>query len=312
MTNRQNAQIFSQLAKLLNSGISLQQSLTLVGNDLNPAVKRYLQKVSLAVGSGQDFATALTCERRYFNRWTISLIRLAEYSGSLPQTCQMLAEDAEVQARQERLYGSVKRSAIAIIWGFLVLTAAIFNPNATGIIKPEFWLRGLAIALLLWVMIILVSRFSSPFWLQLVRRLPIFGKIVQARSLLYLAKLRLPLSCGVSILTALDLLRDHIPDTIMKGKLSWARRRVRMGQPLSQSLQGKLPPTALQMISTGEESGTLDRTLETLAQHYDSELEQRLRSLQVSLRVLSLVVMGSLVAVVGVRGISVLMDSFPE
>jgi len=56
----------------------------------------------------------------------------------------------------------------------------------------------------------------------------------------------------------------------------------------------------------------LDQTLETLAQHYDSELEQRLRSLQVGLRVLSMVVMGSLVAVVGVRGISVLMDSFPE
>ncbi|MEQ8976077.1 MAG: type II secretion system F family protein [Coleofasciculus sp. C1-SOL-03] len=65
-------------------------------------------------------------------------------------------------------------------------------------------------------------------------------------------------------------------------------------------------------VSTGEESGTLDRTLETLAQHYDSELEQRLRSLQVSLRGLSLVVMGCLVAVVGVRGISVLLDSFPE
>jgi type II secretory pathway component PulF len=83
LTIQQKAWFFYQLAALLNSGITVQQSLTLAGKDGNPSFQRYLQQVSAAVGSSQDLASALALDRRYFDSWTISLIRLAEYSGSL-------------------------------------------------------------------------------------------------------------------------------------------------------------------------------------------------------------------------------------
>lgn len=312
LTTAQKAQFFYQFAALLNAGMTVPQSLTLTAKELHPACQRYLQQVSTAVGTGQDLASALALAPSYFDRWTISLLRLAEYSGSLPQTCQMLASDAEDKARRERLYRSVKVSAIVTIWGALVLTAAIFNPNPTGIIKPEFWLRSLAIALLLWVMSWLVSRFSSPVWQKLVGNLPVIGNLIQGRSLLYFTKLRLPLSCGVPILTALELLREHVPDSIMRSNLALATRRVRIGQPLSHSLQGKLPPLALQMIRTGEETGNLDTALQNLAHYYEAELERGLRGLQATLQPLSLLAIASLVAVVGIRGISVLINSLPE
>ncbi|MBE9129906.1 MULTISPECIES: type II secretion system F family protein [unclassified Coleofasciculus] len=312
LTSYQKAQFFFQFAALLDAGMTLEQSLTLTGKNLHPAFKQYLHYASTAVGTGQDLASVLALERRYFDLWTIALIRLAEYSGCLSQTCQMLASDAEAQGKRERLIESVKRSVIIAIWGLLVLTAAIFNPNATGIVKPEFWLRGLAIALLLWVMSFFVSRFSSPVWQQLIGKLPVLGKLIQARSLLYFAKLRLPLSCGISLLSALELLREHIPDSVMKSKLAFAARRTRIGQPLSHSLQGQLPPVAMQIISTGEQTGNLDTALQNLAQYYEGELERGLQLLQASLQPLSLLTIGSLIAVVGIRGISVLLNSLPK
>jgi type II secretory pathway component PulF len=78
------------MAALLNSGLTVQQSLNLAGKDCHPAFRRYLKQICQVAGSGQDLATAITLNGGYFDRWTISLIRLAEYSGSLAQICNIL------------------------------------------------------------------------------------------------------------------------------------------------------------------------------------------------------------------------------
>ena len=312
LTLQAKAQFFYQFAASLNSGLSVQQSLTLTRQNSPPAFQRYLQQVSMAMAAGQDLASALALNSHYFDRWTLSLIRLAEYSGSLPQTCRQLAIAAETQSRHRRLERSVRFSLVAIIWSLLILTAAILNPTPTGLFKPEFWLRSLAIALLLLGISFFLSRYSSQGSRQLAMKLPILGKLMQARSLLYLAELRLPISCGVSTLTAVELLKEHIPDPVMKSNLTRAARYIRIGQPLSLSLEGKIPAIATAMIRTGEETGNLDAALENLAQNYERELEQGLHWLQASLRPLSLVAIASLIAIVGIRGLTVLLNALPK
>ncbi len=312
LTLQEKAQFFYQFAASLNSGLSLQQSLTVTSQNVPLAFQGYLQQVSIALESGQDLASALALNSHYFESWTISLIRLADYSGSLPQTCRQLAIAAETQGRHRRLERSVRFSIVATLWSLLILTAALLNPTPTGLLKPEFWLRSLAIALLLLGISYFLSRYSSQGSRQLAMKLPIVGKLIQARSLLYLAELRLPLSCGVSTLTAIELLKEHIPDPVMKSNLTRAARHIRIGQALSRSLDGKIPPIAIEMIRTGEETGHLDAALENLAQHYERELEQGLYWLQVSLRPVSLVALASLIAVIGIRGLTVLLNSLPQ
>jgi type II secretory pathway component PulF len=292
--------------------MSVQQSLTLIRQNRHPSFQRYLHQVSVAVDGGQDLASALAVDSGYFDSWTISLIRLAEYSGSLAQTCQQLAIAAEAQVRRKRLGRSVRFSITITIWSLLILSAAILNPNSTGLLRLEFWLRSLAIALLLLGISFFLSRYSSQGSRQLAMKLPIVGKLIQARSLLDLAQLRLPLSCGVPPLTAVELLKEHLPDPIMRANLTRAARLIRMGQPLSLSLEGKVPPTAMEMIRTGEATGNLDTAMENVAQYYETELEQGLKLLQASLRPLSFLAIASLVAVVGVRGLTVFLDSLPD
>ncbi len=309
---QEKARFFYQLAALLNSGLTVQQSLNLAGKDCNRSFQGYLQRVSTVVDGGQDLASALAIKSRYFDNWTISLIGLAEYSGSLAQICTQLATAAEAQQRWERLYRSVRLSAIALIWSLLTLGAVIFNRTPRGFTRPEFWLRSLAIALLLLAISFWASRYASSGSQQLVMKLPVFGKLVQARSLLNFAQLRMPLSCGVPILTAVELLREHIPDPAMKANLASAARHIRVGQPLSQSLQGKLPPVALQIIRTGEETGNLDTALQNIAEYYERELELRLHLLESTVRPLGILALGGLVAAVGIRGITLLINSLPD
>lgn len=312
LTLQRKAQFFYQFAASLNSGMSVQQSLTLAGQHFHPSFQRYLKQVRGAVDAGEDLASALALDSHYFDTWTIGLIRLAEYSGSLPQTCQQLAIAFEAEVRQKRLVRSIRFSAIVTIWGFLILTAAILNPNTTGLIRVEFWLRSLIIAVLLWGISVFITQYSSYGSRQLALKLPIVGKLIQARSLLYVAQLRLPLSCGMSLLTALELLREYVPDPVMRANLSTATRHVRAGHSLSHSLEGKLPPIAMEMIRTGEETGNLDTGLENLDRHYKEKLEHELHLLESSLRPLSLIAIASLIAVVGIRGLTLLLNSLPE
>ncbi len=307
---QEKARFFYQMAALLDSGLSLQQSLNLAGQDCSSSFRRYLQQLSFVVGSGQNLATAITLNGGYFDRWTVSLIRLAEYGGSLSQICTKIASTSETQLRHRRLDSSVRFSTVAMVWSLLILTAVIFNRTPMGFIRPEFWLRSLLIALLLWLISFLASRYLSRGSF-LVRKLPLVGKIAETRSLLYLAQLQLPLSCGVPILAAVELLREHIPDLVMKANLSSAARRIRAGQNLSSSLDGKLPPIAIQMLRTGEETGNLDTALQDINQYYQNNLEQRLRSLENSLRLLGILASALLVGAVAIRGLRLLLNSLP-
>ncbi len=284
----------------------------IIRQNYHSAFGRYLEQVSMAVAGGQDLALALAINSYYFNHWIISLIRLAEYSGSLPQTCQQLAHTIETQIRHQRIERSVRFLLVLSLWSLLILIAAIYNPRSTGLIKPEFWLRSLVIALLLWGISFFLSHYSSKMLRQVAMKLPIIGSLIQAKSLLNLAQLRLPLSCGVPILTALELLQEHTIEPVMRANLRRAVRKVRIGQPLSHSLEGQLPPLAIEMICRGEETGNLDAALTNLAEHYEGELERGLHLLQTSLQPLSLIAIASLVVVIGVRGFMMLLEVLPE
>ncbi|MBD1838087.1 type II secretion system F family protein [Coleofasciculus sp. FACHB-64] len=311
LKNQEKAQFFQQFATLLNSGISVQQSLNLVERDRNSPFGRYLQTVSVAVDSGQDLASALTLDARYFDGWTISLIRLAEYSGSLAETFERLATAAEAKAKRQRLYRSVGIAAISLIWSLLVLAAALFKRNPQKLTHPGFWLCSFGLALLLVGVAVLNSRFPGRGLQRLAAQLPGLDKVMQARSLLYFTELSLPLSCGVTILAALELLRDRIPDPQMATHVAKAARQIRLGRSLTESLQTKLPPLAIQYIRTGEETGNLDAALRKLEQYYQSDLEKRLRQLEGILRPLSLLAIGGLVLLVAIRAINSLINSLP-
>lgn len=311
MTAQEKAQFFQQFAALLNSGMSVQQSLNLLGNTGNPSFRRYLQKVKAAVGSGENLAAAIALDSRYFDGWTRSLIRLAEYSGALPKVFQRLAESALTQQRRARIYRSVWMSAIATVWSLLVVVAVIFNPNPYGLIRLRFWLHAFGLGLLLVGVSIVISRYPSRSLYKLAASFPILNKVVQAQSLLDFSELALPLSCGVPMLTAVDLVRDRILNPTMAANLGSAIKGLRTGGTLSRSLQGKIPPQALQMIHTGEETGHLDAALQRVSEYYDNELERALCKLQGIFRPLSILAVGGLVVALGIRAIRLLTNFLP-
>jgi type II secretory pathway component PulF len=136
--------------------------------------------------------------------------------------------------------------------------------------------------------------------------------------MLNFTELSLPLSCGVPIVTALDLVRGlcaSSPDLgsqEMAANLARARQQVKKGATLSETLQGKLPPVAMQALVTGEETGLLDEALEKLAEYYQRELTESLGQLKGLLVPISIVAMGGVVGLLGYGAIATLINSLPD
>ncbi|XGV97077.1 MAG: type II secretion system F family protein [Leptolyngbya sp. BL-A-14] len=307
----ETARFFHQFAALLNAGIPVQQSLGMAGKDCSASLQRVLKEASLQVEMGQDLATALEGRSPYFDRWTIALIRSAEYSGSLADTFERLAIAAETRHRRQTLYNSVAVSGIMITFAGLVLLIALIARSTAFVMQPAFFILVAIVAVGLLLKERLFALVGVETGQQLMANVPFLKGIAQARAILTFTELELPLRCGVPILQALELIRLRIPDGALRQSLAIASRQIQAGGSLSQSLAGKLPPLALQMLRTGEETGNLDEMLSKLATYYESDLERQLKQLQATLRPLSILAAGIVVLLIGVQAMTSLLKALP-
>ncbi|MBW4472462.1 MAG: type II secretion system F family protein [Stenomitos rutilans HA7619-LM2] len=302
----ENARFFHQFAALLNAGIPVQQSLGMAGKDGSATLQRILKEASLKIEMGQDLATSLEGRSPYFDGWTIALIRSAEYSGSLADTFERLAIGFETESKRLLLYRSVLLQSSICFMGVTALLSVVLPKEAMT------WLTFGIMFCALFFFAHIATAGAGVVLYQVMSKIPLLKRIAQVRSLLYFTELELPLRCGVPILQALELIRLRIPDLALRQSLAIAARQIQAGQSLSQSLEGKLPPLALQMLRTGEETGNLDEMLGKLSAYYESDLERQLKQLEAMLRPLSILAAGFFVLLIGVQAITSLLNALPD
>lgn len=313
---KETASFFHQFSALLDAGLPVQQSLNLAGKDCSAALQRSLQQASVNVAQGQDLATAMTLKPPVWSPWTLALIQMAEYSGSLAATCRKLAIAAEQQQRRARLYRSVTFISVATVISLLLLLVVLLQGGRNFLGQPGFWvMTGLLLAVVggsaYWFRTRPLEPLLATGLYRFLAQLPVLKPLLEAQSMLYFTELELPLSCGVPLLSALELICDRIPNPELAKTLAIASQQVARGQTLSRSLQGKVPAIALQMIRTGEETGNLDEMLQKLAAYYEGELELKLRQLQGVLRPLSLLAGGGFVLILGMQMVRSLLNALP-
>jgi len=300
----ETAHFFHRFAALLNAGIPVQQALDMAGKECSPRLTRFLQEVSWRVDSGQDLGTALGLPDCPFDAWTVGLIRLAESSGALADGCEQVAIALEKRLKQQRLSHSILAS---ILWILLSLLAI-------PILLTQQWVG-------VFLLLLVGGLAGSAIWndvtvveaglLSLLQPLPLAQDLVLARTMIDFADLELPLRCGASIVQSLGMLRRRLPAGEMADMLGTVIQSIQTGKSLSQSLQGQIPPLALQMIRTGEETGMMDTMLGKIGEYYVGQRDRSLRQLEGLLRPLGIVALGIPVLLLGVQLINTLVKGLP-
>ena len=314
-----------QLATLIGAGITLVDSLSaLVEQVEHPGLKRILGMVRQKVNEGSSLADALAEHPKVFTTLYVNMIRAGESSGALDVVLVRLADFTEGQAAlRNKILGAMLYPAIMVLVGISIVgilfvvvipkVTKIFDDMnvtlpwttriliATSTFARDYWYVILAaIPVFIWA----VRRYvrterGRNWWDRTKLRAPIFGEVVRMLALARFAKtLATLLSSGVPLLTALDIVKNIVNNSILAKVIEDARDAIREGESIAAPLKrsGQFPPLVHHMIAIGEKSGQLEQMLGNIARSYDSQVEIRVSAMTSLLEPVMIVMMGGGVA----------------
>ena len=126
---------------------------------------------------------------------------------------------------------------------------------------------------------------------------PLFGplvrKAIMARTCRTLSVL---LSAGIPLLEAMETTARVSNNKVIEAALRTATRRMQDGGTIAETLRqtGEFPTMVVQLVATGEESGTLPAMLARAAGYYEQQVDNTVATLSTLIEPIMIVIMGAL------------------
>jgi len=332
-----NLLIFTQeLSTLISAGLPLDRSLSILGTlTENERLSETVKDVLKRIEGGNSLAEALGNHPRIFPKLYVNMVKAGESGGFLEVILSRLAQ--YLQSTKEirdylisvMIYPLiliiVSGVSIAILMTFVIPRfARIFSdmgqaiPLSTQIMLStshsvkSYWWMGLGIIVMIYLGLRIYNRDEErrlrwdKFKLRWVAVGDLIKKVEVARFSRTLGTL---IQSGVSILPALNLVKEISQNRVISRSIAHVHDRLREGKAISKSLEEAevFPPLAVHLISVGEETGKLDAMLIKVAEAYEENVRNAIKRFVSLLEPLIILVMG---AVVGFIVISMLLAIF--
>ena len=315
-----------QFSTMIGAGVGLVRCLAVLEQQAGSAnLKGIIRQVQYAVEGGDTLTRSLGQFPRVFNNLFVGLVRAGEIGGVLEETLDRLATFLEEDLKLKRKVKAamtypvmVLVIAIGIVIGLVTFIVPKFAelfadfdlelPAATQfLITCSHFMTNLAnVGILVGTIALLVfaiNRFRATktgktYFDNMMIKLPVIGALNHEIALARFARtFGTLMASGVPILQALETVAGAINNEVMGTALLDARNAIREGERIAEPLERSrlFPPMVLQMITIGEETGSLDAMLSKVADFYEAEVDAKLESLTAALEPLMIVFLGGIV-----------------
>ena len=331
ITTKDRVVFTRQLATLIGAGLPLSQSLhTVLEQTQNKQLQSVVQEISAAVEGGKSLSDSFAKHPHVFDEVFISLIAAGELSGTLDDSLNRVANQQEKDAAtMSKIKGALTYPVIVlvVIFGVLAFMLLTVVPQVEKLYedlnKPlplltQIMVNAASFLVSFWWVVIIVVGLGGYFFAQYLKtesgirfvdnvklKVPIFGKMFQK---LYMARFartgQTLLSTGVSMLDMLKVTSRAINNSVVSVSINRATEKVQGGKALSTALEPEAVILSLvpQMIKIGEQSGRIDEMMGKVAQVYEDELDEQIRTISTAiepvLMVILAVVAGSMVGAI--------------
>ncbi len=129
-------------------------------------------------------------------------------------------------------------------------------------------------------------------------RIPVFGKILQKAAVARFARtLSTTFAAGVPLPDALLLVARASGNIKYQNAILQIRENVSIGKRISNSMAAThvFPPMVVQMVSIGEETGSLDAMLQKVATIYEEEVDTAVDGMSTLLEPFIMIILGIIV-----------------
>lgn len=325
-----------QLATFIRVGVPITDAIKLLqGASSSGAFRIALEDICDDLDAGESLSTAMGHHPQAFNELYVDMVRAAEYSGTLDSVLSQIA------AHLQRQDSALKKLRSAMIYPAIIFTLAIavctilvvfvlpnfvsiFNEFHAELPLPTRILLGIGLFAQTWrlqillgffLVIVIVAGFfrSKPgrvFWDYAILRLPVIGSIVTYSIIeRFTRTLSTMLHAGIPISQTFDVATAAAGNIRFKRGLVSVKQRMVTGDGFSTPLEatGLFAPMMIRMIRVGEETGTLDNSLEQIADFLSEEMDYKVRNMITLIEPAMVITVG---AAVGFVAISVVLPMY--
>jgi len=300
--------IFRKLALLLESGMDIITSLELLREQTsNRNLKKAWGEVIADLRNGNQFSVALGKHPGVFPPIYCRLLGMGEQSGDLETVLRQIADYMEKEIstaksiKNAMTYPVITFVVAMVVIGVLVTFvlptfAALYSslgvelPLATRLMLTvsgtlqSHWAYFMLASLVLAgsVYIYLKSSDGRYRWDKLSLGLPVLGRINHLNQLArYCCSMSLLLGAGLSLTEVMPLVIQGTSNQAVAKALKDVQQDMVKGEGLSLPMakNALFLPMMVQMVKVGEETGNLDTILLAIARSYETEAEDKTRSL---------------------------------
>ncbi len=311
-----------QLATLINAGLPLVQSLrTVAQQTASKPLKVVINDVINDVEAGSTLASAMAKHPKVFNQIYISLVSAGEASGTLDKALDRLALQQEKDAD---LISKIRGAMIYPVIVILVMVAVLGFMIVKVLPQVQTLYAGLPGASLPFItkLLLSISHFIIHFWWVVIIALILiaifttrWSRTIAGRRVVDELKMKVPpfgplfmkmymarfsrtgttlVASGVPLIQMLQITGEAVNNVHIEASIKRASDKVKGGKALSESLKGD--PNFLDlvpnMISIGEQSGSLEQMLGKTAEYYEKEVDDQIKSISTIIEPVLMVLLG--------------------
>lgn len=325
-----------QLSTFLRVGVPITDAIKLLQDASGSGVFRAaLGDICEDLDAGEAFSTSIRHHPTVFNELYVDMVRAAEYSGTLDKVLSQVAtylqrqDTAIKKLRSAMIYPAIILSLALAVCTILIVFVlpnfvAIFNefhsrlPLPTRILLAvgvfaQAWRLQILVSLLgviLAVGLFLRSRTGRVFLDYALLRLPVLGNIISYGIIeRFTRTLSTMLKAGIPISQTFDVAIAAAGNIKFRRRLESVRQRMITGDGFSSPLEATalFAPMMIRMIKVGEETGTLDSSLEQIADFLSEEMDYKVRNMIALMEPALVIAVG---AAVGFVAVSVILPMY--
>ncbi|HYM65487.1 MAG TPA: type II secretion system F family protein [Candidatus Sulfotelmatobacter sp.] len=322
ISNNEKLSLFSTLSTMINAGIPILEAIDSILEDSKGNTKKVVQAIRDDLIQGKSLSSAFSRFPTVFDKVTINVIKASEEAGTL----EVVLKDLKTQLQKDMVFMDNVKSAITypiiiLILFLVVLTvilvavipkiATVFTSLRVKLPLPTQILIFMSNVILHYTIpfiggiiiifggLMVLYRFKRSMVLGLIFSLPMISNLIRQIDLVRFSRaMFLLLNSGITITAALTLAQEIVIRKDIAKVISISQETVLSGKKLSEAFKDKktiFPGIVIKIIEAGEKTGTLDKSMEEIAEYMDYQVNSTLKTVISLLEPLMLVFVGLLV-----------------
>ena len=319
--------IFSkQFATMVKAGLPILNVLIMLRDQTeNPSLKEIIEDIRKSLEGGVTLSKCFNKYPKVFDNIYVNLIKAGEASGKLDVFLLKLVSSLEKTEKVKKkikgalMYPMVMFSTAMIVMVFMLIKVVpvfanmydgmgIPLPTPTRVImNASDFMRGSGGLTLLLVLIVFYVVFKylttknvkiKFWWHGKVLKLPIFGDMILKSMLARVSLIMGNLSAaGVNLLESLEIAKSISTNVVITNALENVKKGVFSGDTLTKLFikEPLFPPTFSQLISVGEQTGSLDEMFTSVSNYYEEEFDTAVDNMSTLIEPIMIVFMGVMI-----------------